>query len=256
MLDKIILNEISYISNFSKPLSKDNYIKFSDDNIPDMYTHNFCLIEKPFSEDWFKDFTDKSISERKKENADFLHLELNFPIKNSMIEGYYIEPEMDKCYYMIIETKEYSQLSGNQNCNVLKATNQKILNDGGAIDVIVNTPDCGEDFSIRRKERKHQIYKADNNVSFFVCYNNDIPVGMCELYINNDIAKIEEFDVLENHQRKGFGTAILKELLEVSHNNGAKYAYVVTSSDETAKEMYSKCGFKKIGEKVSLHYSF
>lgn len=34
----------------------------------------------------------------------------------------------------------------------------------------------------------------------YVCYYNDIPIGNCELMLNNEVAKIEDFNILENYQ--------------------------------------------------------
>ncbi|WP_124998518.1 GNAT family N-acetyltransferase [Clostridium tagluense] len=61
--------------------------------------------------------------------------------------------------------------------------------------------------------------------------------------------------MLEKYQRKGFGTSVLKELLKRCSDFGAETVYVLTDSEYTAKEMYKKCGFLKIGAKTILNFT-
>ncbi|MEK6265253.1 MAG: GNAT family N-acetyltransferase [Clostridium sp.] len=66
---------------------------------------------------------------------------------------------------------------------------------------------------------------------------------------------MEDFDILKNYQRKGFGTSLLKYLLEEAKDNSVKFVYLITDSGDTAKDMYKKCGFKKAGEKTELFFN-
>jgi len=43
-------------------------------------------------------------------------------------------------------------------------------------------------------------------------------------------------------------------MLKDCYEKGIEEAYLITDSDDTAKDMYKKCGFSKIGEKTELHY--
>jgi len=68
------------------------------------------------------------------------------------------------------------------------------------------------------------------------------------------VGRIEDFDILQKYQRKGFGTSVLKHLLEEARANCVEFVYLITDSGDTAKEMYKKCGFKKAGEKTELFF--
>ena len=71
----------------------------------------------------------------------------------------------------------------------------------------------------------------------------------------DSIAKIEDFDIVEMHQRKGFGSQVLRTLLKSCHEDHIKYAYLVTDHDDTAKDMYLKSGFKLVGKRVEMIFS-
>ncbi|MCB2290896.1 GNAT family N-acetyltransferase [Clostridium sp. CS001] len=103
--------------------------------------------------------------------------------------------------------------------------------------------------------RKSEVYtKSNSNLDLYVCNYRGIPIGNCELMLNSDIAKIEDFDILNDYQRKGFGTSVVKYLLEEAKENSVEFVYLITDSVDTAKEMYKKCGFKKAGEKTELFF--
>ena len=69
-----------------------------------------------------------------------------------------------------------------------------------------------------------------------------------------DVAKIEDFAISPAKQRQGYGTAMLTAIIGVALNAGASTIYLVTDEDDTAKLMYGKSGFSKIGEKTDLFY--
>lgn len=59
--------------------------------------------------------------------------------------------------------------------------------------------------------RKRDVYKSvDNNLEAYIAYFDGEPAGKCELFIQDGYAKIEDFDVVKKHQRKGIGTTMLR----------------------------------------------
>lgn len=78
-------------------------------------------------------------------------------------------------------------------------------------------------------------------------------------FFNDKIAKkIEDFDIIEIHQKKkGFGSHVLRKLLQICEKKeSVDEAYLVTDHNDTARDMYSKCGFELIGERRELMFSF
>ena len=58
--------------------------------------------------------------------------------------------------------------------------------------------------------------------------------------------QLEDFDVLEKHQKKGYGSKILGEIKKYGSEQGVKILFLQVESDNTALEMYEKLGFKSL----------
>jgi ribosomal protein S18 acetylase RimI-like enzyme len=99
-----------------------------------------------------------------------------------------------------------------------------------------------------RKKQESNFLRVD------VCYYKETPIGNCELMLNNEIAKMEDFNILKKYQRMGFGTSVIKHLLNEANQKKVDIVYLITDNEDTAKEMYTKCGFKKAGEKIELFF--
>ncbi|WP_315121691.1 GNAT family N-acetyltransferase [uncultured Clostridium sp.] len=248
--------EIEYVKCFSQCIEEEKKIRFRDDSIPDMYAHNFILLKNGLSDDEINHIILKELERSVKENKSFLQLEANFSLSSNALKNLNIFPEITKYYYMSIPTCKYNSLKEKEECTIEEAVSQKVLEDGIRVDIQANSPAMGEEFSKKRIYRKVQAYNSISNFKFYVCYDKGIPVGNCELFINNNIAKIEDFDILEKYQRKGFGTAFLKHLLMISEKLGVDKAYVITDSEDTAKDMYRKCGFCEVGEKTTILFQW
>ena len=110
----------------------------------------------------------------------------------------------------------------------------------------------GKDFCTRRCYRRGKVYVSDKGVNSYVCYHNGNIIGTCNLFMYNGTAKIEDFAVLPTYQRKGYGTTILKSLIDIAIKENSHTIYLVTDEDDTAKDMYGKIGFKKVGERTDL----
>lgn len=255
MLDRFLSSEIEYTKKFTETYEDDEIIRFRDISLKDMYMHNFTLIKSKVSKDDLRKIIIQELEKRKSEDADFLRIECNFPIDDMDINEFPLVPEVTKYDYLYIEPKMSEYLPIKKNCIVKKALSEKVLNDGIKVDVLANEAAMGNEFAYKRIVRKSEVFKKlDSNLDLYVCYDNGISIGDCELMINNEISKIEDFDIIKQYQRKGFGTSVLKYLLQESKENNVEFTYLITDSAGTAKDMYKKCGFKKAGEKAELFF--
>jgi len=256
MLHKLLDTELEYIRKFAEDHDDKEVIRFYDNNIPNMYTHNFTLIKDSICKEKFKKIILEELENRRNEKADFLRIEFNFPFHEDFIEDLPIIPQVTKYDYMYIAPRMREYLTIKEGCVIKEALSEKVLKDGIEVDILANQSGMGIEFAEKRIYRKAEVYKQLNsNLNLYVCYDNDIPIGNCELMLNNKVAKIEDFDIVSNYQRKGFGTSVLKHLLEEAEKQGAELGYLITESGDTAKEMYKKCGFKKAGEKTELFFN-
>ncbi|MBM7556547.1 GNAT family N-acetyltransferase [Halanaerobacter jeridensis] len=195
------------------------------------------------------------LEQRKKVGSNFLRVEFNFSLDNDLLNELFIKPQVTKYDYMYINPKLGDKLIGNQKCIIRKAVSRAVLDDGIEVDIVANEPDMGKDFANRRISRKAEVYKkSDIDLNLYVCYYDNSPIGNCEFMLNDEIAKIEDFDILKKYQRMGFGTSVIKHLLNEANKREIDIVYLITDSEDTAKEMYKKCGFKKAVEKTELFF--
>lgn len=255
MYNKFLNTEIVYTKKFTENYENKEIIRFYDINLQDMYMHNFTLIKNRVCKNKFRKIILDELEKRRTENAKFLRIEFNFSIEDDFIDSLPILPEVVKYDYLYIEPKMSDYLTENKGCIIKKAISERVLKDGIEVDILANQSAMGAEFANKRIYRKAEVYKQLNsNLDLYVCEYNHTCIGNCEFMLNNDIAKIEDFDILENYQRKGFGTSVLKHLLNEAKENDVKFVYLITDSGDTAKEMYKKCGFKKTGEKTELFF--
>jgi len=177
---------------------------------------------------------------------------MNYGVKWDELKNLIQEPEITEYCFMAIEPKDFNKLKVEDDCIALKADTLEIFDDGYKADVQANKVAIGEEFAIKRSKRKMEVYKDNPDLNLYVCYKGDEPIGKCELFIKDGIAKIEDFDIIEEYQKQGYGTSMLHKLLEESFNAGADIAYLITDNFDTAKYMYKKCGFSKCGVKTSI----
>lgn len=248
--EKYYKTEISYIKHFSVLEEKENLIRFVDKHLEQMYMHNFTLIK---NKEKLKELFIQELIKRENEKKEFLRIETYFPMNENDLN--LLPAKFEKTIYDFfkIKTENYQYLHGNNNCQVVKADTLELLTTGLEASLLSAKETMG-DFAYPRTKRKEQIYRRkDSKIHLYVCLYQGKVVGTCELMIDDNLAKIEDFDVLSLYQRKGFGTAIVKELLKICYDNGIQEAYLITDHDDTAKDMYKKCGFIKIGEKMEIY---
>lgn len=255
MLGMLKDTEIEYIKCFSKFIDDEDVIRFWDDNIPDMYDHNFIFLKDNVHREKVYDIITDELKLRENGNKGFMKVVSNFQVDDEIIHRLHICPIPSQYDFMYISPDKSDSVKGNSESKVLEASSDRVLKDGAHVSIQANVLMVGNDFAKRSIDRRIKVYSDPlKALRLFVCYYKDIPVGKCELFFNNRIAKIEDFEVLDEYQRMGFGTSIIKYLLKESKDAGMEIVYVITDHDDTAKVMYAKCGFTGITQKYELFF--
>ena len=251
-IEKIHSCEIEYTKCFSEATEAQNIIRFKDDLLTDMYYHNFTLIKNSHSDDELFRWIEDEILLRRSSGMTFCNIVSFVPISDYLIQKFESKPEATVSGFYLFDTSKLSELSSQKDCSISKAKNAAMIDDILRLDLEHDGDSLGVDFCTRRVNRRKKVYLSAEGVNSYICYDNNKAVGVCDLLINKDVAKIEDFSVSPTKQRQGYGTAILKSIIETALNNGASIVYLVTDEDDTAKEMYLKAGFNKVGEKIDL----
>lgn len=255
MINRIYETEIKYINYFCEAENFDAYTRFKDDHIKDMYSHNFTYINHDVPSDKLLEIINSEVEHRRNGNHRFLRVVTSADIDSKLFENFQVKHDIEQYDYLGISTDHYGDIKEKEHVKVMLCTDPKVSEDGRLVDIVANYQHMTLEFAIRRIDRKFKVYNDNSKqLNLYVCYDHLEPVGNCELMTNNNIAKIEDFDIIEMYQRKGFGSYVLRNLLKACSDQNIKQAYLVTDHDDTAKEMYKKCGFEPVGKRYEIMF--
>ena len=250
--EKIIECELQYTKCFSMCYENQNIVRFRDNQLKDMYYHNYTFIKKPMDEISLNQIIQDEIALRLSEKSNYCNILLNSVINSSLMSILKYKPEISQNGYYSFDISHFPRLNELSGCIIKKVENQEMIDDILFSDLQHDEKSLGKDFCTRRCYRRGKVYISDKGVNSYVCYHDGDVVGNCDLFIYNGVAKIEDFSVIPKYQRKRYGTTILKSLIDIAIKENCKTIYLVTDEDDTAKEMYLKVGFNKIGERTDL----
>ena len=99
------------------------------------------------------------------------------------------------------------------------------------------------------------IGEFNNNFShFFACEADGAIVGYVCVRIMYEEAQICNIAVLPEHRRKGIATELLQTVAEFAKEKGCERAELeVNVSNTPAVELYSKCGYEKVGIRKNFY---
>ncbi len=252
-MDNIFSCEKAYFVCFSESSEDNRIITYTDDFIKDMYDHNFFYVRSGAVQ---KDVIN-NINQKFKEIQETGHCSMIFASDydecyiNEILKNLKRNMEMSKCGCYILNKSKVAKWKDRKDCKIITFTEDKI-------DDVINKDKkkdgetLGEDFCVRRAVRKGNVYINNDSINNYLLYYNNELIGSCELFIYNKIAKIEDFAVLEQYQRKGYGTTLLKYVVNKALEKGSETIFLDTDEGDTAKEMYIKLGFSKIFENYKI----
>lgn len=257
MFNLLMDAELEYVRCFSNEIKTKEFSRFWDNELDDMYAYNLTVVHEYLSIEDINNIISKEVKYSKSLEKEFLVIEINGNVSEEFLHDLKLKPSsVDKLYYMSIPTVEYKNIKFHGECRVEEVKTKDKFQEIIKLSILDNGSNWGKEFSEDRIRRKVKSYKANNSLKVFLCYKDSTPMGSCELLCHNKVAKIEDFGVSVKYQRKGFGKTMLRDMMKRANESEAEIAYVITDSNDTANDMYKKCGFKKIGEKTQLIFSF
>lgn len=252
--EKIKHSEITYISCFSECFENEQIIRFRDSKMKDMHFHNSTNIKKTLSEDVLQQIIKEEIELNYKEGKDFCRITIDELPDEKCLERYHEKLEIEhygNYVYIPMESPKWNTLN---RYLIRKIADYSMVEDLVSLDLIQDSETYEKDFCQRRATRIGQASLSEIPVDTYICYDDKIPVGSCELFLYNGIAKIEDFAVSPEYQRRGIGTTILKYVIDIALLKKAEVIYLSADEEDTAKEMYKNLGFKKVSESYALLY--
>lgn len=251
-MKKIINCELAYTKCFSDCFEDQNILRFRDSLIQDMYDHNFTYVKNWFGDREMFELVKHEISLRRDEHQTFFKMVFGFPAPASLASLFTDPPSVSRLGVYALSKDSYLDLKGNECCSISRIDNPKAAEDKMNYDLSLDKDRLGEDFCRRRAAVREKVYLKDSGVDAYICYHDGVAVGSCELYLHDGAAKIEDFTVLPQEWRKGYGTSILQHLICLARRKKAQVIYLVTDEEDTVKDMYRKFGFEKVHEMTDM----
>jgi len=221
----------------------------------DMYSHNLTYIKQDVSDNEFQSILQGEIIRSAGMGKNFLNIQFDFPYRPSMINKIEKQPSEITTYdYYVFPIKSFDRLKAREDCNLKKLDNS-MLKEAFKLDMRVSEGNPGDEFIQRRFKRRSKVYLQPGMVDNYIFFHDHQAIGHCDLFLNGSVAKIEDFDIAPNMQRKGYGTAMLKEIIKIAFHNHVETIYLITDDEDTAKDMYEKSGFLKVTSKTEMLFS-
>ncbi len=250
--EKIKSCEITYISCFSEYVEDNQVIRYRDDQLPDMYDHNYTYIKRELSNHVLSKLIEEEIEQNRREKKNFIKLAMDAMPDRKWLESLPQKFTIEHSGYYVVPSLTSPQWNTVEDCKISQVVNPAMIEELVFMDLIHDGERCGEDFCMRRARRRGRVYLSETPLDSYICYSNGNLVGNCDLFMDEDVAKIEDFAVLPAYQRRGIGTTILKYVIDTALTKGAELIYLVADEGDTPQEMYKKLGFEKIGDSYAL----
>jgi len=256
MTEKILKCEHAYLDCFCEVSEADGILTYSDAELLDMYSHNQYRVLAGADTDLVVEKLNQKLEALDGSGFCVCGFAPNF--NSSDVEeiarraSRTMEISTNGCY--VLDLSKAANWRVRKDCEVVPYGLGR-LDDVLRHNLEMDGSDIGEDFVARRAVRKSKVFLNNPAIDNYLLYAGGEVVGACELFVHEGVAKIEDFNVLERVQRQGYGTTLLKHLVEVALSKGAETVYLIADEDDTAKEMYEKLGFEKIYEVRELTWA-
>jgi len=87
---------------------------------------------------------------------------------------------------------------------------------------------------------------------FFAVTANGSVASYGDLYIDGNIAQVEDVATVPEHRGRGYASAVVLRAVEDARAAGAKLVFLVADAEDWPKELYRRLGFDEIGANVKL----
>ena len=237
-LDYILKMEIKYLSLFSNQKQMTGGIRFQDDQQKDKYSHNLMMLHKDkVSLSELIDYEQKQCVEgfvnfRFEDTTDVSYQFLETYKKS--IYGYYAA-KIDELNIQVKNQADIKRVDPFNSNDFFEFLHQEDL-------------EFGLSYAIGNVQRQKEVLQENQHRYIFLrLLHEQKVIGHINTFIDGNTAKIDEFYVIEDYQKKGFGSALMFQIIDLLKTNKVENVYLVTDLEDTAKQLYERYGFKLVG---------
>lgn len=255
MLNQLRNIEDGYMELFCKRKNLQDMAFFTNDTVPELYDHNFVLIESIHKEAETINFITSEL--KALDDLNKVHVKIVFhpnisvseELRNIMNQRGF---EVSDLYYMLHKGSVQEDWAINGKCIVQKAVTDNDIQIGVDCAIAYAAQRMPLTLAHKKVNQKKGLYR-NGLLDLYICYVDGLPIGFCDWYEKDGIIKLEEVTILNKFQGKGFGTQMLKQLLYKAVTEHKKQVYIVT---ETGNEhnIYLQLGFQTVGMETEMFY--
>lgn len=230
--------EDEYLLSFCKKDRFDNYSYYHADDFKEKYFYNFYKL----------DSNDEELMKSLYKRDGFIQFELPHKYIGKLKFG---ESESLVLYHSVING---IKILRNNKYEVKKITKEDrdLLYSFLYEDSLI----YGKEYA-KKNALKHVMVALDlNKTSWYFIYDKEKPVGFIEAFVYKNTAKLEDFVIKEEYQRKGYGSCLISYVLEELKNKGINDIYLTADLEDTPKLMYERMGFIEVGRSFVVREVF
>lgn len=246
--------ERKYQEVFSEVREEGNLLRYRDDNIKDMYDHNYTFVKKGVKKEDIAKIIEEETRIRKSEGADFLKVVFEEKIDRKDL------PEDNLYSFSDIEAFEIPKEAVYRMKDVkgleVIVLSELLLEEAEELDEFCAENEADLEFSKRRFERRSKVYLSDKGPDNYLAMLDWEAVGSCDYFSDGRTCMLEDLVVDPEFRNRGIATALLKELSWKAYADGNDLVYLKAYSDSPARDLYIKLGFKVIKTGSCALYRF
>lgn len=233
LLNQLLECEFNYCKLLSKSYNKNGIIRFFDNANPDYPTHNFTYITRDLPPKDLNRIIKKEVKRSVLEKSSFLKLVFDpfqpYPEDTNLFD---FEYSCSQLYIYDLRTNSNSSIF--DSVQLLDINNfEEYLNLENIINIDKTKEQLCHWFQINQenKDIKTLLYNYEKKL-----------VGRSDLFINKNLAKLEDLEILKQYRGKGFGKELIKKSISIANKDDKNFLYLICNSD--IGDYYLKQGFK------------
>ena len=222
--------ENMYLDCYVKRQKGKDYVKVFNDNHETKYYHNYYIVNEktnllPLLAEPFCGF--------------------NHFVSNNQIKHDLDDYSLDRICILHSNINSIKILSkNNKKVSRLNDDNISLIRDFIYNDSLV----FGEEYAKRNVVCLVDADYLYHKINVYVVFDSDKVVGYLHTYIYKNYAKIEDFFVLDDYQRNGYGSSLFNKAIEDLKMSGCTDVILDCDMDDTPLEMYKRMGFNIISK--------
>jgi RimJ/RimL family protein N-acetyltransferase/predicted GNAT family acetyltransferase len=210
-------------------------VAYLADSTPEVYDHNYLSVEEPaVSASALAADADAVLADRlhrrviAEQGTPGLAEEfagMRYTLSSHLVLAHVREPDQ------LVDTSAIREVTLE---DILPARTEAILRESWGSD----------DIAVQLNEAKRHVVAAVRTRFFAAIAAGDV-AGWCELRVRDEVAQIEDVEVLAEHRGQGLGRAVVQHALTEGHRS-AEVVFLEALADDWPRELYAKLGFLSV----------